>query len=143
MQREGFFAWCYSVGNVTKNSCSSLHLPDNDIMRSFFLLSLSQSSSFSHVFTRHFMMDNRYPWTQNPCIQSLPIDTAFYHEPSANPNDNSTIEFSHEHPQHPYMIMTRAASPVVFGQTNRRPLTMGNPAVLGKLDLSCSSSSVL
>lgn len=81
-------------------------------------------------------MDNHYPWTNNTRTQQpfqLPTDqiSLNHQEPASNHND--PIEFSHEHPQHPYMIMTRAASPVVFGQGHRRPLTMGNPAVLGNL----------
>ncbi|KAI9315547.1 GPR1/FUN34/yaaH family-domain-containing protein [Dichotomocladium elegans] len=47
----------------------------------------------------------------------------------AVPSSASAIH--HEHPHHPYMVMTRAASPLVWGQANRRPLTMGNPGVLG------------
>ncbi|KAJ8663142.1 hypothetical protein O0I10_001319 [Lichtheimia ornata] len=80
-------------------------------------------------------MDNHYHWTHNTCIQQPfqsptdPISLNHHQEPSSNHND--AIEFTHEHPQHPYMIMTRAASPVVFGQGQRRPLSMGNPAVLG------------
>ncbi|KAI7886593.1 hypothetical protein K492DRAFT_62708 [Lichtheimia hyalospora FSU 10163] len=106
-------------GNVTKRISTHPHPPLLFIIPYLFL----SHTLYLPIVHLHKRMDTHYPWTQNSCIQ---LPTENLQEPAFN-----HVELSHDHPHHPYMIMTRAASPVVFGQGQRRPLIMGNPAVIG------------